>query len=42
MILGGSEEVAIVGHILKLVEQGYPPRLAHVKEMADPLLTVRN
>ena len=38
MVLRGSEEVAIVQHILKLSEQGYPPRLADVKEMANDLL----
>ena len=40
--LRGSEEVAIVRHILKLSEQGYPPRLADVEEMANDLLWVRN
>jgi hypothetical protein len=42
MVLRGSEEVAIVQHILKLSEQGYPPRLADVEEMANDLLWVRN
>ena len=42
MALRGSEEVAIVRHILKLSEQGYPPRLADVEEMANDLLWVRN
>ena len=40
--LRGSEEVAIVRHVLKLLEQGYPPRLADVEEMANNLLWVRN
>ena len=40
--LRGSKEVAIVRHILKLLEQGYPPRLADVEEMANNLLWVRN
>jgi hypothetical protein len=35
MTLGGSEEVAIVRHMLKLVEQGYPPRIAHVNRKYD-------
>jgi len=38
MALRGSEEAAIVRHILKLSEQGYPPRLADVEEMANDLL----
>ncbi|KAG9185043.1 hypothetical protein G6011_02990 [Alternaria panax] len=42
MALRGSEEVAIVQHVLKLLEQGYPPRLADVEEMANSLLWVRN
>ena len=42
MALRGSEEVAIVRHVLKLAEQGYPPRLADVEEMANDLLWVRN
>jgi RecB family endonuclease NucS len=42
MALRGSEEVAIVRHVLKLVEQGYPPRLADVEEMANSLLEIRN
>jgi hypothetical protein len=37
-----TEEVAIVRHVLKLVEQGYPPRLADVEEMANSLLEIRN
>lgn len=40
--LRGSEEIAIVKHVLKLVEQGYPPRLADVEEMASSLLEIRN
>jgi hypothetical protein len=42
MALRGSEEVAIVRHLLKLSEQGYPPRLADVEEMANSLLTIRH
>jgi hypothetical protein len=42
MALRGSEEVAIVRHVLKLIEQGYPPRLADVEEMANSLLEIRN
>ena len=42
MALRGSEEIAIVKHVLKLVEQGYPPRLADVEEMASSLLEIRN
>ena len=42
MALRGLEEVAIVRHVLKLAEQGYPPRLADVEEMANDLLWVRN
>ena len=34
MALRGSEEVAIVRHVLKLVEQGYPPRLAVTRGLA--------
>jgi RecB family endonuclease NucS len=42
MALRGLEEVAIVRHVLKLSEQGYPPRLADVEEMANSLLTIRH
>jgi hypothetical protein len=42
MALGGSEEVAIIKHALKLSKQGYPPRLADVEEMANSLLTIRH
>ena len=42
MALRGSEEVAIVRHVLKLIEQGYLPRLANVKEIANSLLKIRN
>jgi hypothetical protein len=42
MALRGLEEVAIVRHVLKLLEQGYPPRLANVEEMANDLLWIRN
>ena len=42
MALRGSEEIAIVRHILKLSEQGYSPRLADVEEMANSLLEIRN
>lgn len=42
MALRGSEEVAIVRHVLKLIEQGYPPRLADVEEMANSLLEIHN
>ena len=41
MVLRGSEEAAIVRHVLKLSEQGYLPRLADIKEMANSLLTIR-
>ena len=34
--------MAIVRHVLKLSEQGYPPRLDDVEEMANSLLWVRN
>jgi hypothetical protein len=40
--LRGSEEVAIVRHVLRLIEQGYPPRLPDVEEMANSLLKIRN
>ncbi|KAF2131237.1 hypothetical protein P153DRAFT_355988 [Dothidotthia symphoricarpi CBS 119687] len=40
--LRGSEDVAIVHYVLKLPEQGYPPRLADVKEVANSLLVIRN
>ena len=30
----------VVRHILKLVDQGYPPRLADVEEMANSLLII--
>jgi hypothetical protein len=39
MNLRSSEEVVIVRHVLKLVEQGFPPRLADVEDMANSLLT---
>jgi hypothetical protein len=42
MALRGSKEVAIVRHVLKLIEQGYPPRLADVEEIANSLLEIRN
>jgi hypothetical protein len=42
MALRGSEEAAIVRHVLKLSKQGYPPRRAAVEEMANSLLWVRN
>jgi hypothetical protein len=34
-----TEEDVIVQHILDLDEQGFPPRLAAVKDMDDSLLT---
>ena len=42
MALQGSKEVAIIRYVLKLVEQGYPPKLANVKEIANSLLKIRN
>ena len=42
MALRGSEEVAIVRHVLKLIEQGYLLRLTNVKEIANSLLKIRN
>ena len=38
----GSEEVTIIRNVLKLVDQGYPPRLADIEEMANSLLMIRN
>jgi hypothetical protein len=42
MALRGSKEVAIVRHVLKLIEQGYLLRLANVKEIANSLLKICN
>ena len=41
MALRGSEEVAIVRHVINMVDKGYPPRLADVEDMANSLLTSR-
>ena len=41
MALRGSEEVAIVRHVINMVDKGYPPRLANVEDMANSLLTSR-
>ena len=42
MRLEATEEWVIVQHILKLDEQGYPPRLSDVEDMANSLLAERN
>ena len=42
MKLTSTEELVIVHHILKLDEQGYPPQLADVEDMANSLLAERH
>ena len=42
MKLTSTKELVIVQHILKLDEQGYPPRLTNVEDMANSLLAERN
>jgi len=38
MALCGLEEVAIVRHVINIVDKGYPPWLADVEDMANSLL----
>jgi hypothetical protein len=40
--LTNTEELVIFQHILKLDEQGYPPWLTDVEDMANSLLAERN
>ena len=39
--LRGLEEVAIVRHIINIVNKGYPPQLANIEDIANSLLTSR-
>jgi uncharacterized protein YoaH (UPF0181 family) len=40
--LSNTEEQVIVEHILELVAQGFPPRLAAVADIANSLRAKRN
>jgi hypothetical protein len=42
MALRGPGEAAIVRHVRKLIDQGYPPQLTDIEEMANSLLMICN